>query len=65
MPSAQCPVDTAIVKVRVENSTRDSEVRVQLIFANEQPGPAAESAPQEGAFVSYRILSRRTRSSLT
>jgi hypothetical protein len=64
--SAQCPVDTVIVKGRVENSTRDSKVRVQLMFANDQPGPSAETAPQDGTFrLPIEFLTQSTRPLLT
>jgi hypothetical protein len=64
--SAQCSVDTVIVKGRVENSTRDSKVRVQLIFANDQPGPAAEAAPEDGTFrLPVEFLTQSTRPLLT
>ncbi len=60
--SAQCPVDTVLVKGRVENPSRNAKVRVQLIFANGQPGPAAETAPEGGALrLPIEFLTQSTR----
>ena len=35
--SAQCPVDTVIIKGRIENPVRAAKVRAQLLYANDQP----------------------------
>lgn len=47
---AQCPVDTIIVKGRVENASAHSKVRVQLVYPKEKPGEAGEVTVEDGAF---------------
>ncbi|HVN19271.1 MAG TPA: hypothetical protein VMU05_10875, partial [Dongiaceae bacterium] len=47
---AQCPVDTVIVKGRVEQAPHNSRVRAQLIFGKDQPGASAEASLENGAF---------------
>jgi len=47
---AQCPVDTVIVKGRVENPNAHSKVRVQLIYPKEKRGESGEVTVEEGAF---------------
>jgi len=47
---AQCPVNTVMVKGRVENPPRDSKVRVQLVYAKDQPGESAETTVENGTF---------------
>lgn len=47
---AQCPVNTVIVKGRVENANAHSKVRVQLVYSKEKPGEAGEVTVEDGAF---------------
>lgn len=47
---AQCPVDTVIVKGRVENANAHSKVRVQLVYPKEKPGESGEVTVEDGAF---------------
>ena len=47
---AQCPVETIIVKGRVENANAHSKVRVQLVYAKEKPGESGEVSVEDGAF---------------
>jgi hypothetical protein len=49
--SAQCPVNTVIVKGRVvENPNAHSKVRVQLVYPKQKPGESAEATVEDGAF---------------
>jgi len=47
---AQCPVNTVIVKGRVENASAHSRVRVQLVYPKERPGESGEVTVEDGAF---------------
>ena len=47
---AQCPVDTIVVKGRVENANSHSTVRVQLVFPKHKPGESGEVTLEDGAF---------------
>ena len=47
---AQCPVDSIVVKGRVENATPHSTVRVQLVFPKHKPGESGEATVEDGAF---------------
>jgi|SRR5215831_7197891 len=47
---AQCPVDTVIVKGRVENANAHSKVRVQLVYPKEKRGESGEVTVEDGAF---------------
>ena len=47
---AQCPVDTIIVKGRVENANAHTKVRVQLIYSNEKRGESGEVSVEDGDF---------------
>ena len=47
---AQCPVDTILVRGRVENPAPGSKIRVQLFYSNDQAGPSAETTPDNGDF---------------
>jgi hypothetical protein len=49
---AQCPVNTVMVRGRVENLQQSSKVQVQLIYAKQQPGESAVATLQD---VSFRI----------
>lgn len=50
LAAAQCPVVTVFIHGHVENPTRDSIVRVHLVYANEKPGESAETDLQDGSF---------------
>ena len=47
---AQCPVNTVVVKGRVENATANSKVRVQLLYPKDKRGEAGEVTVEDGAF---------------
>jgi len=49
---AQCPVDTIIVKGRIEHATakNDYRVRVQLVYRKHKPGESGEVTAEEGSF---------------
>ena len=47
---AQCPVDTVIIKGRVENAKAQSKVRIRLVYPKETPGEAGEVTVENGAF---------------
>jgi hypothetical protein len=49
---AQCPVDTVIVKGRVEHATAatDLRVRVQLVFPKHKPGESGEVTVENAIF---------------
>ena len=47
---AQCPVDSIVVKGRVENANPHSTVRVQLVFSKHKPGESGEATVDDGAF---------------
>jgi hypothetical protein len=47
---AQCPVNTVIVKGRVENASAHSQVRVQLVYPKDKPGESGEVTVEDGAF---------------
>jgi hypothetical protein len=47
---SQCPVDTVVVKGRVENANDHSTVRVQLVFPKHKPGESGEVTVENGAF---------------
>jgi hypothetical protein len=49
---AQCPVNTVMVRGRVENPKPNSKIQVQLVYAKQQPAESAE-ANLEGQ--SFRI----------
>jgi hypothetical protein len=47
---AECPVDTVVVKGRVDHTPGNARVRVQLIYAKDAPGEAAEASAENGTF---------------
>lgn len=47
---AQCPVNTVIIKGRVENANAHSKVRVRLVYPKEKPGESGEVTVEDGAF---------------
>ena len=47
---AQCPVDSVVVKGRVENAKPQSSVRVQLVFPKHKPGESGEVTVEDGVF---------------
>ena len=47
---SQCPVNSVIVKGRVENATANNKVRVQLVYPKERPGESGEVTVEDGAF---------------
>jgi hypothetical protein len=46
----QCPIDSILIKGRVENAKPQSTVRVQLVFSKHKPGESGEVTVEEGAF---------------
>lgn len=47
---SQCPIDTVIVKGRVENANANNKVRVQLVYPKKKPGESGEVTVENGAF---------------
>ena len=47
---SQCPVNTVIVKGRVENANANHKVRVQLVYPKKKPGESGEVTVENGAF---------------
>jgi len=47
---AQCPVESIVVKGRVENANPQSAVRVQLVFLKHKPGESGEVTVEDGVF---------------
>ena len=47
---AQCPVETVVVKGRVENANAHSMVRVQLVYPKEKRGESGEVTVEDGGF---------------
>ena len=47
---AQCPVDSVVVRGRVENAKPQSSVRVQLVFPKHKPGESGEVTVEDGVF---------------
>jgi len=47
---AQCPVESIVIKGRVENANPHSTVRVQLVFPKHKPGESGEVTVEDGAF---------------
>ena len=47
---AGCPVDTVIVRGRVNHAPRNAKVRVQLVFAKEQLGDSGETTIENNTF---------------
>lgn len=47
---AQCPVNTIILKGRVETPAPNSRVRVQLSYPKQQSGESAGATLQDGSF---------------
>ena len=47
---AQCPVNTVMVRGRVENPQQNSKVQVQLLYAKQQPGETAVATLQDASF---------------
>jgi hypothetical protein len=45
--NASCPVDTIIIKGRVDSAPRNASVHVQLVYANNKPGESAEATVQD------------------
>jgi hypothetical protein len=59
---AQCPIDTVIVKGRVEHAPSDPKVRVQLIYPKKKAGDSGESTVENGRFsvpIEFLTQSRR------
>jgi len=48
--ASQCPVNTVIIKGRVENASANDKVRVQLVYPKNRPGEAGEVTVESGAF---------------
>src|SRR2546426_1299033 len=59
---AQCPIDTVIVKGRLEHAPRDAKVRVQLVYPKDLPGESGETSVENGTFsipIEFLTLSKR------
>ena len=58
----ECPVDTVIVKGRVEHAPPKAKVRVELVYAKEQVGDSGEATLENDTFsipIEFLTLSRR------
>jgi len=47
---AQCPVNTVMIRGRVENPAQNSKVQVQLLYPKQQPGESAEANLDSDSF---------------
>ena len=47
---SQCPVNTVLLKGRVENANANEKVRVQLIYPKKRPGESGEVTVENGTF---------------
>lgn len=47
---AECPIDTVIIKGRVEHAPGNAKVRVQLVYSKEVPGESGEASIENGTF---------------
>ena len=59
---SRCPVDTIIVKGRVDHAPRHASVRVQLVYPKQQIGESGEVTIVDGAFnipIEFLTQSRR------
>ena len=60
--NAECPIDTVILKGRVDHAPRDAKVRVQLVYSKELPGESGETSVENGRFsipIEFMTLSKR------
>jgi hypothetical protein len=59
---AACPINTIIVKGRVEHAPGNAKVRVQLLYPNKLTGDSGETTVEEGRFtipIEFLTQSRR------
>jgi len=59
---AECPVDTVILKGRVERANTGAKVRVQLVYPKGMPGESGEASVEDGVFriaIEFLTLSKR------
>jgi hypothetical protein len=59
---AECPVDTIILKGRVEHATGGAKVRVLLVYPKAVPGESGEASVEDGTFripIEFLTLSKR------
>jgi hypothetical protein len=60
---AECPVDTVVVRGRIEHAPANAKISVQLVYAKNQGGDSAEATlPEDGQFnipVEFLTQSRR------
>jgi len=59
---AECPVDTVILKGRVEHAAPGAKVQVKLIYPKEIPGESGEASVEDGVFripIEFLTLSKR------
>ena len=47
---AQCPVNTVVIRGRVENPRPNSKVQVQLLYPKQEPGESATTNLQDNSF---------------
>lgn len=47
---AQCPVNTVLIKGRVENAKENNKVRVELVYPKKKPGESGEATVENGVF---------------
>lgn len=47
---AQCPVDTVMIRGRVENAPPNARIRVRLVYAKQRGGDAGETGLENGKF---------------
>jgi|HubBroStandDraft_5_1064220.scaffolds.fasta_scaffold135150_1 hypothetical protein len=63
--SAQCPVNTVMVRGRVERAPANATVRVQLLYSKKQPGEAGDATLEDSKFdIPIEFLTGRRRSKL-
>ena len=59
---AECPVDTVILKGRVEHATGGAKVRVLLVYRKAVTGESGEASVEDGTFripIEFLTLSKR------
>jgi hypothetical protein len=59
---AECPVDTVILKGRVEHASLGARIQVQLVYPKGVTGETGETSVEDGAFhipIEFLTLSKR------
>src|SRR5262249_21058714 len=63
---AQCPVNTIMIKGRVQNPAPNAHIRVQLSYPKNGPGESGETTLDKGSFrISLQFLTQSSKPLLT